>query len=637
MVSPYAGITTTISNSITDAVASTISITGLNLSNSDIIIGDYLQVDDEVVRVQNTVPPGSSTVTVYRGVLGTKATSHTVGSLIKRIKPFSTELRRHSIIRASGHTFEYVGFGPGNYSTAFPDKQDRSISADEELLAQSNKRAGGINFYTGMNDKGISYSGNKKLSTITGREEIFDTPVRTITGEDILSEPAINVITPVEGTFARSIKVEGGPDNKTTSEFNGPIIVNNKLTINSSKGLESNSLFLQGDATVSRNYTVGISVPVLAGNPGNVIWKANPSQGGTWGYVYTTDNEWRAMSPISLDRDLSIFTFDKVGVGTTTPGLNTLQVGSGTSLFAVDGDGVGIGTTANGISLRIIGDINTSGVITATKFDGDGSLLTSVNVSAAGWTNITGSDAILYNTDLNEVGIGTSVGTGADVTIGAVGASGTSLFVNGEARFAGIVTANDVIITGFTTVTGDYAIENTGGQITVGIVTTTDLVIGTALTTTSNKIGIGTGVARTLLDVQGVLRTTALSENVDTSDIDISSGIGNYKVVLDLGNSSVFDLTLDNNVDKFELINIPTDGGTFTIKLTQDTTGGRTVDIDDFNTNTPANIPVYWPGGVVPTMTSTASKTDIYSFKFFDGSSITTAGLYGVIGGQNFS
>ena len=36
-----------------------------------------------------------------------------------------------------------------------------------------------------MNDKGISYSGNKRLSTITGREEIFDTPVQTVEGEDI--------------------------------------------------------------------------------------------------------------------------------------------------------------------------------------------------------------------------------------------------------------------------------------------------------------------------------------------------------------------------------------------------------------------------------------------------------------------
>ena len=631
MVAPYAGITTTISNSITDAVASTISITGLNLSNSDIIIGDYLQVDDEVVRVQNTVSPGSSAITVYRGVLGTKATSHTLGSLIKRIKPFSTELRRHSIIRASGHTFEYVGFGPGNYSTAFPDKQDRSISADEELLSQSNKRSGGINFYTGMNDKGISYSGNKKLSTITGREEIFDTPVRTITGEDILSEPAINVITPVEGTFARSIKVEGGPDNKTISEFNGPIIVNNKLTINSNKGLESNSLFLQGDATVSRNYTVGISVPILAGNPGNVIWKANPSQGGTWGYVYTTDNAWRAMSPISLDRDLSIFTFDKVGIATTSPGESTLRVGSGTSLFAVDGGGVGIGTTANGYKLNVVGNSNFSGVVTATKFVGDGSLLSNVNVSAAGWTNITGATPILYNTNLNEVGIGTSVATGSDLTIGAVGAAGTSLFVNGEARFSGIITAADVTITGFTTVTGDYDIQNAGGQITAGIVTTANLVVGTSLTVT------GISTFNSLVDFKGGVRTYATRENVDSGTIDTSGGVGNHKVALDLSSSTVFDLTLNNNVDKFELTNIPDDGGTFTIKLTQDSTGNRTVDLDDFNTTSPASIPVYWPGGVVPTMTSAASKTDIYSFKFFNGSSIATAGLYGVIGGQNFS
>jgi len=637
MIPPYAGITTTLSGSVTTATGKIFPITGLNNFTSDIRIGDYLQIDDEIVRVQNTVQPGDASITVYRGILATKATTHDLGAVVKRIKPFASELRRHSIIRASGHTFEYVGFGPGNYSTAFPDKHDRAITNDEELLAQSNKREGGINFYTGMNDKGISYSGNKKLSTITGREEIFDTPVRTITGEDILSEPAINVITPVEGSFSRSIKVEGGPDNNTTSEFNGPLIINNKVTVNSLNGLETNTLFIQGDATVSRNYTVGISAPVLAGNPGNVIWKANPVQGGTWGYVYTTDNAWRAMGPISLDRDLSIFVFDKVGVGTTTPGSNTFQVGSGTTLFAVDSDGVGIGTTANGYKLNVEGNVNISGVVTATKFDGDGSLLTSVNVSAAGWTNITGSDAILYNTDLNEVGIGTSVGTGSDLTVGEVGAAGTSLFVNGQARFAGIITANNVIVTGFTTVTGDYAIENTGGQIIAGIVTTTDLVIGTALTTSSNQIGLGTGTPRALLDVEGVLRTTALAENVD-SGLTISGIAPNRKVILDLARSSVFEITPSSAVDVFELINPPTDGGTFTLKITQASTGGFAVDVDSFkdlNLTTP--IPVYWPGGVVPTVTTTANRTDIYSFKFFDGSSITTAGLYGVVGGQNFS
>ena len=211
------------------------------------------------------------------------------------------------------------------------------------------------------------------------------------------------------------------------------------------------------------------------------------------------------------------------------------------------------------------------------------------------------------------------------------------MFVNGQARFAGIVTANNVIVTGFTTVTGDYAIENTGGQIIAGIVTTTDLVIGTALTTSSNQIGLGTGTPRALLDVQGVLRTTALAEHVD-SGLDITGTSPDRKVILDLARSSVFEIDVVSPIDVFELQNPPTDGGTFTIKLTQSSTGGNAVDVDSFkdlNLTTP--IPVYWPGGVVPTVTTTGSRTDIYSFKFFDGSSITTVGLYGVVGGQNFS
>ena len=212
----------------------------------------------------------------------------------------------------------------------------------------------------------------------------------------------------------------------------------------------------------------------------------------------------------------------------------------------------------------------------------------------AGWTNITGGTPILYNTDLNEVGIGTSVATGAQVTIGAVGASGTSLHVHGEARFAGIITANDVIVTGFTTVTGDYAILNTGGQITAGIITTTDLVVGTALTTSANKIGLGTDTPRTLLDVQGVLRTTALAEHVD-SGLDITGSDPNRKVVLDLAQSSVFELDVDGTVDVFELRNPPSDGGTFTLKITQNSTGGFAVDIDSFkNLNLTNSIPVYW-------------------------------------------
>ena len=322
MIPTYAGITTTIANSIANATTDQINIQ--DIGNLDINIGDYLMVDAELMRVKTTTT-GSNPVYVFRGILGSEATSHTINSVIRKVKVDPVELRRHSIIRASGHTFEYVGFGPGNYSTAFPDKQDRAISVDEELLAQSNKREGGINFYTGMNDRGISYSGNKRLSTITGREEIFDTPVETVEGEDISQVPNLNVTTPVELIASRSIKVEGGPDNKVVSKFNGPVIVNNKLTVNSTKGFETNNIFIQGDATVSRKHTVGIATPALAGNPGDVVYNANPAKGGYVGWIYTTDNAWSRFGNVSIATSTSKSIFDTVGIATTTAGDTKLK------------------------------------------------------------------------------------------------------------------------------------------------------------------------------------------------------------------------------------------------------------------------------------------------------------------------
>ena len=215
------------------------------------------------------------------------------------VQPILCELRRYSILRASGHTFEYLGFGPGNYSTAFPSKQNRDVNPTEQRLAQSFKQEGGVNFFTGMNDKGISYTGNKKVSTITGKEEIVDTPVQTVTGEDIANLPELNVSDATEFTVKRSLKVEGGDDNKITSEFNGPLLVNNKVTVSSDKGLEANAVYLQGDTTVSRKYTVGLGTPTLAANPGDVSYYANPVQGGYAGWVYTSENDWKRFGTVS--------------------------------------------------------------------------------------------------------------------------------------------------------------------------------------------------------------------------------------------------------------------------------------------------------------------------------------------------
>ncbi|ADO97372.1 tail fiber protein [Synechococcus phage S-SM2] len=639
MTPTYAGITTTLSAAVVNATTDEVNLT--NIDKLDVRIGDFLMINDELVRVKTTV--SGNPINVFRGVLGTRPTAHSLNDVVRRVKANPIELRRHSINRASGHTFEYVGFGPGNYSTALPDRHDRSISAEEELLAQSLKRQGGINFYTGMNDRGISYSGNKKLSTITGREEIFDTPFQTVEGEDISVLPSLNVINPVEAVIARSIRVEGGSDNKVSSQFNGPIIVNNKLTVNSTKGLESNNIFLQGDATISRKYTVGIATPGLAGNPGDLVYNANPTDGGYVGWIYSVQNDWRRFGAISLQTDANVMIFDRVGVGTTGPGEATFKVGAGTTQLSVDGDGVGIGTTADSRKFRVLGESLfhgniAAGIITGTVLHGDGSNLTNINVSAAGWTN---TGAVLYNTNLTSVGIGTSVSS-VNLTVGDVhentGAGrSTTLLVHGQGTFAGILTTRDAIVVGVLTASG-YDLDNsTTGRINAGIVTVGTLNVGTGGTiiTSTNSVGVGSiGINSTApqatLDVDGHTFFKTYSERVKY--LDISANV----VTVDLSEAQTFICTATSDITQFTLTNAPIQATSFSIRVEQDSTGSRSVGIDTFKTTGGVDIPVYWPGNVVPQVTTTASRADIYSFKLFDGANPTTSGLYGVVGGQNF-
>ena len=625
----YAGITTTLSSAINTATVDNFNIQ--NITSLDLNIGDYLLIDSEIMRIKTTVT--GNPVYVFRGIYGTDASTHDNGSVVRKIKLRPIELRRHSIIRASGHTFEYVGFGPGNYSTAFPDRQDRVLSDQEEILSQSTKVDGGLVVFTGMNDRGAFYVGNKKVNSATGQEQVFDSPIPTVTGEDILSAVSIgfDALTPLEISVSRSIRVEGGTDGKLISEFDGPVIFNQKITSNAPDGIEANSIFLQGDATVSRKYTVGVTQPTVSGNPGDIAYYTDPNRGGYVGWIYTLENDWYRFGNISISETENHMIFDRVGIATTSAGTSRLVIGAGSSLFSVNATGgVGIGTTANTFKLNVNGNTNIGGTITASYFSGDGSLLSNVNISAAGWTNITGG---IYNTALNNVGIGTSVPR-FNLELGAIGTSSTSLYVNGTSTFIGLVTTGNVVVGGMLTSTS-FRLDGSSSNIRAGIITTTTLNVGTGgtiITTNSTSVGIGTTSPRAKLDIEGHTRFKTYSENVEYLSV-----VAN-QVTIDLSKAQSFICTATSNIDQFNLLNPPSASTEFTIKIDQDSTGSRTVGIDTFRNSVGTAIPVYWPGGgVLPIVTPTASRSDIYTFKTFDGSNITSVGLYGVVVGQNFA
>ena len=193
-------------------------------------LGSYIQVDNELMRVASSTLSGSSNdeLTVIRGVLGSDKESHDANSLIKKIKPLPVEFRRPSIIRASGHTFEYVGYGPGNYSTGLPQVQVKTLTEREEFLVQSQERSCGAVVYTGMNNRGDFFIGNKRVSSTTGQERTFDAPIPTVTGED----PARLSVIFDEVIVKERILVEGGQSNEILSQFDGPVTFINSVIIN---------------------------------------------------------------------------------------------------------------------------------------------------------------------------------------------------------------------------------------------------------------------------------------------------------------------------------------------------------------------------------------------------------------------
>jgi len=308
----WTGISTTLAAPIS-ATDTTISLT----DTAGFRRGDYLQINAEIVRIAN-----DNINTVLRGQFGTVSIPAISGTTVKKVDIIPIELRRPSILRASGHTFEYLGYGSGNYSTSLPQKQNRVLGSEEQLTAQKKELSGGKVVYTGMNDSGEFYTGYNKLSAITGEEEIIGAPIFTYTGDDAETETTRKLSGVFDELLVREgITVEGGDNNNRTSQFYGPVNFTKKLTNNSEEGIETINLYLKGSAPQGKLLTVGISTPAVTKRSGDTSFVSTPLAGGYLGWIFS-EGEWRRFGVVSQERDRNFIKLDQLGIGRSNSAFN---------------------------------------------------------------------------------------------------------------------------------------------------------------------------------------------------------------------------------------------------------------------------------------------------------------------------
>ena len=481
-----------------------------------------------------------------------------------------TELRRPSILRSGNHTFEYVGFGPGNYSTGLPSVQNRVLTDAETLLAQSQKENGGIAFYSGLNSNGDLFIGNTRISAVTGEEASLDTPSLSIVGETANLRPVYDEI-----IIRDKITVD---DTQLESEFKGYLAVRQDLTVD--KNVSCADLTIKGEAAnneAEKKFNVVTTTPSTsaAANVGDISFLGNidVSSANHLGY-YWTGAAW-AKFGLADTGNLRI-TGGSASGNSWTDGAGDLQLknGLGIDIQSTGTLNVNSGATTLGGSLQVTGSdvtinadnkmfkIQTNAGTDKFTVDTDnGNTDIQGNVDIAGYLTVDGN-ATIGNSTADTVSITATVAS--DVTPDSLGNNRNLGNVTQKWKNAYIETIHSTTINGAVTgnITGN--VSGSSGSCTGNAAT------ATALQTARNIGGVSfDGTANINLpgvNTGGNQDTSGTATNADNVNIDEKNDSVNYQILFS-----------DNNSTGYQRPYIDTDNGHFTYNPSSNTLGGLNV------------------------------------------------------------
>lgn len=484
--------------------------------------------------------------------LSGKATSGQENRLIAfsaNIPDINVELRRTSQVRAGNQTFEYTGFGSGNYSTGFPSKQEIVLTDKEVLYSQSQRRRAGVVFYSGLNAYGDLYVGNQKINAITGEVEILDKPILRVAGTAVaVNEEYVPYVAGSKNVYIEgNLATDGGAGNALPNNFNnlsrfteGAQVSNEE---DSNRALISHDIcFRQKVSNVAAEFTnytnkqIALSVtntkptPGVEGEfPGDKRYKPVINRKSRHeGYIFVGGDATETAPPLSLVGDYRAIGLIGTGHLTSIEESHVQAPNYSSNLpepYATTGK-FGINQDTPTASLHV----------------GTGDVLFDHNLTVTGDVAINGGDLTTSASTFNYTNSSTEVNFSTSATLMNVAASNASLGAGTQGGTSVAVIASDTTrIMGDVEMHGKYN-SGTSGAKTATITTIADTTNFLTVPSTVNfssatmnaftgatNINIGNTSGTTTvnhnLTVQGDLRINGTTTYVNSTIVDLDDPI----------------------------------------------------------------------------------------------------------------
>ena len=246
-------------------------------------------------------------------------------------KRIYVELRRPSIARSGNHTFEYLGFGPGNYSTGFPSRQEVVLSDIQDFYAQAKRQNGGIVFYTGLNSNGDLYIGNRKINAITGEETFLESALLVESSDQ--GDSIGNFVTTFDGPVTFNDVVSFlAPLQKGPLQFTAPIFMDVGTIVPTTGFNAPPAIQIKSNIATEDDSTLRIN-PSTTRPTGDIIITDNRLQ------VAVIDFNTRGLQDYSIRTALNQITPDQLNIfGQLSGGISSQVINFGSKYPLKTGD-----------------------------------------------------------------------------------------------------------------------------------------------------------------------------------------------------------------------------------------------------------------------------------------------------------